>query len=197
MESLYQILNLVATALLIPTIIGLLFLFIRALLLIGTFYGNYADRAKFRKNIKPALQQLERGEADIDLAARKRHLMSKYLQQMIDVEWHGIRAEKLLTEMQMEYKKQLEPLKILMRSGPMLGLMGTLIPMGPALAGLASGDIGSMALNMQLAFSTTVLGIFIGLSAFVLLEIQKRWANEDFSELEYLYESIQDRRSDS
>ena len=39
--------------------------------------------------------------------------------------------------------------------GPILGLMGTLIPMGPALAGLASGDIASMAYNMQIAFATT------------------------------------------
>jgi biopolymer transport protein ExbB/TolQ len=192
MESLYQILNLIATALLIPTIIALIFLFIRALLLIGSFYGNYADRAKFKKNIKPILLDIEKGDNNVKLKAQKRHIMSKYLHKMFAIDWRGLEAEKLLSEMQRDYKKQLEPLKILMRSGPMLGLMGTLIPMGPALAGLASGDISSMALNMQLAFSTTVLGIFIGLTSFVLLEVQKRWANEDFAEMEYLYELRKD-----
>ncbi len=192
MESLYQILNLIATALLIPTIIALIFLFIRALLLIGTFYGTYADRAKFRKNILPVFKDIQIGPGDYTVKTQKRHIMSVYLQKMNAIEWKGVQALKLLSEMQMEYKKQLEPLKILMRSGPMLGLMGTLIPMGPALAGLASGDISSMALNMQLAFSTTVLGIFIGLTSFILLEVQKRWANEDCAELEYLYELIQE-----
>ena len=36
--------------------------------------------------------------------------------------------------------------------------MGTLIPMGPALVELSTGDIGSMAYNMQVAFSATVVG---------------------------------------
>ncbi len=196
MESLYQILNLIATALLIPTIIALIFLFIKALLLIGSFYGHYADRAKFKKTIKPLLENT----VNIDTEAlsgriQKRHILSKYLVKMVRLDWAGIEAEKSLSEMQLEYKKQLQPLKLLMRSGPMLGLMGTLIPMGPALAGLASGDISSMALNMQLAFSTTVLGIFIGLTAFILLEIQKRWANEDVLDLEYLYEAAQTENS--
>ena len=50
------------------------------------------------------------------------------------------------------------PVHFLTKTAPMLGLMGTLIPMGPALAGLASGDIGNMAYNMQIAFATTVVG---------------------------------------
>ena len=42
---------------------------------------------------------------------------------------------------------------MLTKFGPILGLMGTLIPMGPALMGLSTGDIGSMAYNMQVAFA--------------------------------------------
>lgn len=191
MESLYQILNLISTALLIPTIIILILMFVKVLFHIGSFFGIYADRTRFRKKVQPALKEIENGNSQIEFKPQKRHIWGKYLGQMLEIDWEEIKAEKKLTEIQLEYKKQLEPIKILMRSGPMLGLMGTLIPMGPALAGLASGDISSMALNMQLAFSTTVLGIFIGLSAFILHEIQKRWANEDYSELEYLYELIQ------
>ena len=40
-------------------------------------------------------------------------------------------------------------LSLLTRVGPMLGLMGTLIPLGPALAGLAAGDMQGMALADQ------------------------------------------------
>lgn len=188
METLYQVLNLIATSLLIPTIVILIILFIKTLLLIGSFFGNYADRAKFKKNIKPLLKDVENNKSDISFKENERHILSQYLKNMQDEKWKGLKAERLLSNMQLDYKKQLEPSKILMKSGPMLGLMGTLIPMGPALAGLAAGDISSMALNMQLAFSTTVLGIFIGLVSFIILEIKKRWANEDFAEIDYLYD---------
>ena len=192
METLYQVLNLIATSLLIPTIVVLIILFIKTLLLIGSFFGNYADRTKFKKNIKPLLKDVETNKSDIIFEENERHILSKYLKKMQDENWKGLKAERLLSNMQLDYKKQLEPSKILMKSGPMLGLMGTLIPMGPALAGLAAGDISSMALNMQLAFSTTVLGIFIGLISFIILEIKKRWANEDFAEIDYLYDIMND-----
>jgi len=191
METLYQVLNLISTSLLIPTIIVLIFLFVKTILLIGSFFGNYTDRTKFKKNTYPLLKELSKKDADINLKINTRHILSKYLEKMQAIDWGKIQGEKLLSDIQLEYKKKLEPYKILMRSGPMLGLMGTLIPMGPALAGLASGDIASMALNMQLAFSTTVLGIFIGLTSFIILEIQKRWANEDYAELEHLFDLIQ------
>lgn len=75
-----------------------------------------------------------------------------------------------------------------MRAGPMLGLMGTLIPMGPALVGLAAGDIASMAHNMQVAFSTTVLGIFVGAVGLVAQLLMKRWYQFDSELLRYLLE---------
>ena len=57
----------------------------------------------------------------------------------------------------------------------MLGLMGTLIPMGPALVGLASGDIVSMAYNMQVAFATTVVGMAVAAVGLAILQVNKRF----------------------
>lgn len=83
-------------------------------------------------------------------------------------------------------EKELGKYKMLIKLGPILGLMGTLIPMGPALAGLSSGDIGSMAYNMQIVFATTVLGLVCGGVGFVLLQIKQRWANTDLEHLDYI-----------
>ena len=74
----------------------------------------------------------------------------------------------------------------LTRLGPMLGLMGTLIPMGPALKGLASGDLDTMATNLQVAFSTTVVGVFIGGIGFLCRQARQRWALEDLRVTEWL-----------
>ncbi len=57
----------------------------------------------------------------------------------------------------LEWQKRLETLRAYIRNGPALGLMGTLIPLGPALVGLAVGDIQTMSTNLVIAFSTTVI----------------------------------------
>jgi biopolymer transport protein ExbB/TolQ len=75
----------------------------------------------------------------------------------------------------------------------MLGLMGTLIPMGPALVGLAAGDIESMALNMQVAFSTTVVGLFTGAIGFIIQLFRQRWYREDGELLQYLLDLSRSR----
>ena len=59
--------------------------------------------------------------------------------------------------------------------------MGTLIPMGPALAGLASGDIASMAYNMQIAFATTVVGLVAGAVGFLTQQVKQRWYLQDMT----------------
>ena len=89
--------------------------------------------------------------------------------------------------------KELGQSKLLVKIGPMLGLMGTLIPMGPALVGLATGDIGSMAYNMQVAFATTVVGIVIGAIGFITLQVKQRWVADDMNILEYVVESLNEK----
>ena len=68
----------------------------------------------------------------------------------------------------------------------MLGLMGTLIPMGPALAGLASGNIADMAYNMQIAFATTVVGCVTAGIALLISSVKKHWYTEEISNLYYV-----------
>jgi biopolymer transport protein ExbB/TolQ len=68
--------------------------------------------------------------------------------------------------------------------------MGTLIPMGPALVGLASGDIASMAYNMQVAFATTVIGLVVSAIGFITQQARERWYVRDLSLLEYVAELV-------
>ena len=64
--------------------------------------------------------------------------------------------------------------------------MGTLIPMGPALVGLSTGDIASMAYNMQVAFSTTVIGLFAGAIGLMTQQVKRRWYLKDMANLEFI-----------
>lgn len=98
------------------------------------------------------------------------------------------RIELILSEYEIEASKELSTSKMLTKMGPILGLMGTLIPMGPALVGLASGDIASMAYNMQVAFATTVVGLVVSAIGFITQQVKERWSVKNITMLEYLAE---------
>ena len=114
-------------------------------------------------------------------------MIGTHLASLEGVAWHPVHGEKLLADFELACARDLESARMLMRIGPMVGLMGTLIPMGPALVGLAAGDISAMALNMQVAFSTTVVGLFIGAIGFLTQQTKRRWFAGDANALEYIF----------
>jgi biopolymer transport protein ExbB/TolQ len=82
--------------------------------------------------------------------------------------------------------RRLERTRLLVRAGPALGLMGTLIPLSPALAGLAAGDVQELSENLRVAFSVTVLGLLIGAVAFGISLVRDRLYGQDLSDLEFV-----------
>jgi biopolymer transport protein ExbB/TolQ len=98
---------------------------------------------------------------------------------------------KLLQEYEFYTIKRLERTRILVRIGPILGLMGTLIPLSPALIGLASGKMEELSTNLVTAFSVTVIGLLIGGLAFVVSIVRDRMYSQDISDMEYLLELLE------
>lgn len=96
-----------------------------------------------------------------------------------------------MSDFEADADKDLSVSKTLTKLGPMLGLMGTLIPMGPALVGLSAGDISSMAYNMQVAFATTVVGLFSSAVGFITQQVKQRWYMRDLSCLELVSEVLE------
>jgi biopolymer transport protein ExbB/TolQ len=101
------------------------------------------------------------------------------------------RLEKALQDAELGMGKALEPIKIGVRVEPMMGLMGTLIPMGPALISLSQGDIQKMADSLVIAFSTTVIGLAVGGICYGVYTVRNRWYRQDLSDLEYAVELLQ------
>lgn len=73
---------------------------------------------------------------------------------------------------------------VLARVGPMLGLMGTLIPLGPGLAALGSGNVAVLAQAVTVAFDTTVMGLLVGVLAFAVSRLRRRWYEDLLDALE-------------
>jgi biopolymer transport protein ExbB/TolQ len=101
---------------------------------------------------------------------------------------------KALADFDFDSQKRLDRTRLLVRVGPALGLMGTLIPLSPALTGLASGDTATLSHDLRLAFSVTVVGLMIGAVAFGISLTRDRLYGQDLSDLEYLAAVLSDPR---
>jgi hypothetical protein len=80
--------------------------------------------------------------------------------------------------------------RMLVKVGPSLGLLGTLIPMGTSLASLATGNLEAMAGQMVVAFTTTIIGLATGTLAYVVAATRQTWVAEQVREQRFLAERI-------
>jgi biopolymer transport protein ExbB/TolQ len=189
MEIISKSLFWVANSLLIPDIILLLILFGRSLLLAGSFYNQMMVKrrndALFGFKIK-SLTAGSLGELAALLPERDNSLFVKYLRDLLVSPPSEAYADYLLSNLENEADKDLSLSKLLAKMGPVLGLIGTLIAMSPALVGLSTGDISGMAYNMQVVFATTVVGLVVSAVGLVTLQFKQRWYAKDLYNLEYV-----------
>lgn len=198
MNIISDILYWISTGLLVPVIVLLIVLFGRAFLLVGSFYGQYLSIRKTEALLRNELNALTPAtvtELAAKLPEKSSSLVISYIRQVLEAHDSPAQVQRLLANFEIAADKDLAISKTLTKLGPILGLMGTLIPMGPALAGLASGDIASMAYNMQIAFATTVVGLVAGAVGFLTQQVKQRWYLQDMTNLEFLSELLNEKRA--
>src|SRR5215217_574944 len=192
----------IAEALRVPVLILALLALAISLIELGAFLVELArrrrrDYAKLESASIEARAALERGDETSAKAALRpvawSTSMARSLAFIID-QWgqrgSGDRLAKGLTDFDFRSLKRLERTRLLVRAGPALGLMGTLIPLSPALDGLAKGDTEELSDNLRVAFSVTVLGLLIGAVAFAISLVRDRLYGQDLSDLEFVAATI-------
>jgi biopolymer transport protein ExbB/TolQ len=205
-ESEFQnLIYIISTNLLYPVIVILLGLIAWSLIELGSFLFEW--RARHRD-----LEMMERGALEVKTlietnntggasSALNKCCSNKFVRDFItglsgfQGEFHSnnflqIRVEKLLQDFDARITKRLEKTRFVARVAPIFGLMGTLIPMGPALLGLAQNDMQSLSDNMIIAFGTTVVGLMAGVIAYMISMIRNRWYAQDFDDMEYISEIL-------
>lgn len=189
MEIISKSLFWVANSLLIPDIIVLLILFFRSLVLTGNFYNQMMIKRRNDKLFGQKIKELSPGSvAGLKslLPEKNNSLFTKYLRDMLAAKHTEAYWDYLISCFENEADKDLSLSKMLAKMGPVLGLIGTLIAMSPALVGLSTGDISGMAYNMQVVFATTVVGLVISAIGLVTLQFKQRWYAKDIYNLEYV-----------
>jgi biopolymer transport protein ExbB/TolQ len=197
MEAISKVLFWVANSLLIPDIIILLFLFARSLLLIGSFYNQFMVKRKNDKELNDRIKNLSITNMDTlksSLPEKDNSLFVRYLRDLLATPASDAYSDYLISNFENEAEKDVSLSKLLAKMGPVLGLIGTLIAMSPALVGLSTGDISGMAYNMQVVFATTVVGLVVSAVGLVTLQFKQRWYAKDVNNLDYVSRILTDKQ---
>lgn len=197
MNYISDILFWISTGLLVPVVVLLIYFFLRSLLLLGGFFGQYLVKRKTEAAIRKELNALTAenlGTLPERLPRNKQAVVVTFMKRMVENRHSTARVNRAVDQYAQFVDKDMSLPTTLLKMGPMLGLMGTLIPMGPALVGLSTGDIASMAYNMQVAFATTVVGLFSAAIGFVTKQTKSRWYKEDMANLDFLADLMEEEK---
>lgn len=200
-ELLTAALNVVSQSLQIPVIIFLLIFAVFAVFAFGGLISDYSSRKKLTRQYKEKLvfslvnagsiDELENIVSACEIYDDQKEVLLKIINaHSLSADSRESWALNLIEEEEVKMAKSLEKVDIVTRIGPTLGLMGTLIPMGPGLAALGSGDVTTLASAIIVAFDTTVVGIGSGAIAYVISKIRRRWYEEYSSNLQLFVNAV-------
>ncbi|MFY9637325.1 MAG: MotA/TolQ/ExbB proton channel family protein [Methanobacterium sp.] len=200
-EIINSTLYVVSQSLLLPVIITLLVILIYVIIEGGGIISEYSIRRKtssvevedFIKNISnPGTPEKIKEILESSYLPKSHREILKKIARNRDIgeKSREVFARKLIEEEEMKSVKIIEKTDIIAKIGPAIGLMGTLIPLGPGLAALGAGDINTLAQNLLVAFDAAIIGLASAAIAFTISRVRRRWYEDQLSTLEVLAESI-------
>jgi biopolymer transport protein ExbB/TolQ len=156
-------------------------------------------RALAREPVRPLADRLRTVEAD----PAQHHLVRRFASELQAELGHrddtaslGPRARHLASRFEAELVRDVDRVRVLVRIGPCLGLAATLIPLGPGLAALGSGDLEKLSAQLVVAFSATVIGLGIGGIGYILAIARAHVADLAGADIEFLCELAEPPRQD-
>ncbi len=198
-DQLDQIMYTIAQALEVPDIVVLLILVAVSVVLVGTIIAEYFTEHRLLKVKLPELfDELNSGEVPIEECIRTSGLLKRQKRALIELTRHPdltdimreALAVRLITEEQDHYDRIVKISDIIARLGPIFGLLGTLIPLGPGIVAMGQGDTYTLSRSLLTAFDTTILGLISAAVAMVVSMIRRGWYGNYMSALEAVMECV-------
>lgn len=189
-----DILHIVSQALLVPAIVALLGLMLYGLWCIGSIIVEAVTERRHFSIVMPsflaALVDAAPGSIpDVIrdsglLGNQKRALLTLWDFRTLPAEAHMALAKRVIDEYDGWLRVKVQRTESVAKIAPMLGLMGTLIPLGPGIVSLGQGDTLTLSTSLLVAFDTTVAGLVVAVVAFIISKIRKRWYENYMTALE-------------
>lgn len=196
-ETLYEVSN----AMLVPVIAVLLGLLVVVLVSFGRFLAEALERTRatrlwtaFRDRLMAAGDDRAELVRQFFDEPRWPELVTLFARRGTGYRARKRELESVSTECELSARRRVARMGLVARAGPTVGLMGTLIPMGPALVALAENDVSTMSRALVVAFTTTVVGLVIGLVASVITTTRRHWYAADLAAIETLVDELEPNR---
>jgi biopolymer transport protein ExbB/TolQ len=190
-SSMTDVMSVISNALLLPVLVCVLASLAWVLVLGGRFLRELATRRKPRAALAELACACDNPAFEPDELWKRLH-SSRH--PMVAALVKGLPARppspdalrRRLTALESDIADSLARLSFLTRVGPMLGLLGTLIPLGPALNGLSAGNVQQLSGNLVVAFTATVIGLVVSCLAYGMGLARRGWYGRDIDDLEHL-----------
>lgn len=172
----------IATSLFLPVLLILSALFVWMLVYSGTFFKSWLQRSRLKKKGENLPEKILSGQYKDSLPIRVVNILNRL--ESMKGNTASVQVLNLIRDTEHRMFTSLDGLKMMIRIGPGLGLIGTLIPMGTGLASLGQGDLTQLSQDLVVAFTTTVVGMALGLLAYFYFTIQCRWVEQDIKNVQ-------------
>jgi biopolymer transport protein ExbB/TolQ len=194
-------LHVVSQSLLIPVMVTLLIFLVYAVIEVGGILSEYSSRIKLDA---AQVELIVKGitvattSSDICRVVENTELPREHKDVLIKIanniemapKARETLARKLIEDEELKAEKRVEKTDIIGKVGPAIGLMGTLIPLGPGLSAMGSGDITTLSKHLIIAFDAAVIGMATASIGYTISKIRRRWYDDQLSTLDALAESI-------
>lgn len=204
-QNLTDALRAIASALQTPVIIILLLLIAVTVVMAGTLIAEcFTERRHMRAKLPELLGKLEKREKPLEdiisesglLKRQKRALAAICAQKELTPLKRESLAGELISDERAHYDLRVKITDLVMRLGPMFGLLGTLIPLGPGIIALGRGDTYTLSTSLLTAFDTTIAGLIAAAAATVISTVRKRWYARYMGQLESVTECLLEAMED-
>lgn len=190
----HDILRAAASALEVPVVVLLVLALLAAAALVGWLIAEYFTERRHLKVALPSLMEQLRTAPDRAAVIEQSGLLRRQKDALLELLRHPdftdatreALAVELLEREQDRYDDIVKLSELLARLAPMLGLLGTLIPLGPGVIALGQGDTYTLSTSLLTAFDTTIAGLVAAAFAIVVSNIRRRWYRAYGSMLEAL-----------
>jgi len=183
---------LIASSLLYPVLFLLVVLTVWILIYGGSFFAEWLERVRLFKYQPEDLPKIIKAPDDRRIFSHRVNYYIENLRRVLADSGESIEVvvENILQENTLNLWKSLDRARMVIRVGPSLGLIGTLIPMGTGLGALSQGDMTKLSTDLVIAFTTTVVGLAVGITSYFFYTIKRRWIEEDIKNIELATEIL-------
>ena len=198
----HNVLRAVSGAMELPVVILLILLLAFAVFSVGWIIAEFFSEHRHMKEDLPALlEHLRDNETDLEAAIAESKLNRRQKATLQELTQHADftrpllddLADNLLEQEQAHYDHMIKFTDLASKLGPMLGLLGTLIPLGPGIIALGQGDTYTLSVSLMTAFDTTVAGLCIAAVCMIVSTIRRRWYAAYMADLETLTRCVCER----